>query len=383
MIQKEVNELRRRMAPEKNAIERIYGCYVNSAKQIVSEFEESLALLPEFETEKYLALFRGTLGGGLGRNLLTLDFSVNQVADSDEHRLLTTLRNTPSDGEAREQLYRKIIDSYPPEDMGYLILLATDAYDVPKKHRDDVLDADGSETVFRYLLCALCPVKDGKPELGYQPEGKNFRGCITSQTVCAPVLGFLFPAFDSRAANIYSALYFTKNPGEIHTEVIDAVFHTEIPMSAAEQRDTFEGVLAETLEKDCRFDVVQTVHEQVRDRIAQYKESKDPQPMEFTALDMVDILSGTGVPEEKVQAFRSKCNEEFGVGTNLIPTNLVDTKKFELVTPEVKITVNPQFSYLIETKVIGGRRYVLIPADEGVEINGMNVTIDGEEAEEE
>ncbi|MBQ7681194.1 MAG: DUF4317 family protein, partial [Oscillibacter sp.] len=33
---KEVNELRRRFRPEKNAISRIYGCYVNGNREIVS-----------------------------------------------------------------------------------------------------------------------------------------------------------------------------------------------------------------------------------------------------------------------------------------------------------------------------------------------------------
>ena len=35
MIQKELNELRRRWRPEKSAVSRIYGCFVNSSKEIV------------------------------------------------------------------------------------------------------------------------------------------------------------------------------------------------------------------------------------------------------------------------------------------------------------------------------------------------------------
>ena len=35
----------------------------------------------------------------------------------------------------------------------------------------------------------------------------------------------------------------------------------------------------------------------------------------------------------------------------------------------------PEYSYMIEARVIDGRRYILIPADDGVEINGIGVNI--------
>ena len=56
MNQKEINELRRRFRPEKSAISRVYGCYVNSSKEIVSDLDESLGMMPQEESEKYLSL---------------------------------------------------------------------------------------------------------------------------------------------------------------------------------------------------------------------------------------------------------------------------------------------------------------------------------------
>ena len=66
------------------------------------------------------------------------------------------------------------------------------------------------------------------------------------------------------------------------------------------------------------------------------------------------------------------------------PANIIESRKFEVTTPEVKITIAPENSYLIETRVIGGRKYLLIPADEGVEVNGIGVCIGnpGEESRE-
>lgn len=39
------------------------------------------------------------------------------------------------------------------------------------------------------------------------------------------------------------------------------------------------------------------------------------------------------------------------------------------------IKVNPERSDLIETRVIGGIKYILICADENVEVNGVSINI--------
>ena len=58
MNQKELGELRRRFKPERSAVSRIYGCYVNSQKEVISYLDESLGLMPQEEAEKYLSLLK-------------------------------------------------------------------------------------------------------------------------------------------------------------------------------------------------------------------------------------------------------------------------------------------------------------------------------------
>ena len=94
MNKKEVGEIRRRFKLERNNISHIFGCYVNSAKEIVSYIDESVAMLTQEETEKYLSLLRKSLSGTLGRNLMSLSFATKQVMDSDEVRLLSALRKS-------------------------------------------------------------------------------------------------------------------------------------------------------------------------------------------------------------------------------------------------------------------------------------------------
>ena len=376
MNQKELNEIRRRFKPDRTAISRIYGCYVNSNKEIISHIDAPVALMSQEEQEMYLGLLKKALSGALGRNLLNVEFSTAQVAGSDEHRLLQTIRQTDArDQNSREALYRRIINAMDMGETNYLILLAADTYDVPYKGRDDETFSEDSDTVYKYFVCSVCPVKAPTLELKYSSEDSGFHSASTGHIALAPELGFLFPAFDDRAAIIYNALFYSKNAAEIHQDVIDAVFRIEPPMSAAEQKNVFGTTLGDTLQRDCSYDVVQSVHEQLRERIAEHKESKDPEPLALTVREVGDVLTNSGVPVEKVEVFQQECHRQYGEDAALNPKNIIESGKFQITTPEVKIAVAPEYSHMIEARVIDGRRYILIPADDGVEINGIGVHI--------
>lgn len=304
MNQKELNEIRRRFKLDKNAFSKIYGCYVNSNKEIISCVDASMGLMSQEEQEMYLGLLKKSLSGALGRNLMDIVFSTAQVADSDEHRLLQTIRQTDArDQNSREALYRRIINALDMGETNYLILLAADTYDVPYKGRDDETFSEGSDTVYKYFVCSVCPVKAPTLELKYSSEDSGFHSASTGHIALAPELGFLFPAFDDRAANIYNALFYSKNAAELHQEVIDAVFRTEPPMSAKEQKNVFGTALGDTLQKECSYDVVQSVHEQLRERIAEHKESHDPEVLTLSIREVGDVLTNSGVSEEKAEAF--------------------------------------------------------------------------------
>lgn len=379
MNRRELSELRRRFQPEKTFISHVYGCYVNSNREIIAELDEPLGVLHQEEAEKYLSLLKKALSGTLGRNLLDISFSTKQVAEGEEHRLLTALRDTDlKDEPLRRQFFQKAVESLDMGDTNYLILLAHDVYDVPYRAKDDSVMGDASDTVFSYIVCCVCPVKDSKVELSYDPEDKQFHNRTAGQTVSQPELGFLFPAFDDRATNLYNALFYTRKPDELHQEFIDGVFCTEPILSAGAQKETFSTILYDTLKGECRFDVMQSLHEQLRERIELHKESKDPEPLKITPQEVGSILADCGLEEEQAAVFADKCEQEFGDDALLRPENLIDSKRFKVSTADSQILVSPDRSYLVETRLIDGKKYILIPADETVEVNGLPVTITGE-----
>lgn len=379
MTEKEIGEIRRRIRRDRSNMPAIYGCFVNDQKEIVAQYRQSTGIMSENEAERYFGLMKRTLSGTIGKNLIDITFRTAQVADSPEHKMLMQLRDTElKDDALRMAFYKKVIDSVNLDD-SYLILIGCDRYDVPFKGKDDETQTDRSDETYTYLLCAICPVKQTKANLYYVAENKEFHDGGIAQVAMAPALGFLFPAFDDRATNIYNALFYTHDSARAHHDFVDAVFHTPVPMPAAEQKKSFEALLTTSLAEECNLEVVQTVHDQICQSIELHKESKVPQPLLISKEQVKGALAASGVSEKSVARFSVAYDEAFGFDAELHPKNIIDNKKFEIHTPDVSIRVAPERSDLIETRVIGGVKYILICADEDVEVNGVSIHItDGE-----
>jgi len=375
MNDKEIGELRRHLRRDRSNMTNIYGCYVNDNKEIITEFSQSLGIMPENESEKYFALLKRTLSGTIGKNLIDISFKTAQVANSPEHKLLMELRECRcKDEQLRNKLYQKIIDSVS-FDENYLILLGSETYDVPFKSKDDSFQKDQSEESYTFFICAVCPVKQTKPNLHYVAEEKLFHDGAINQMVSAPQLGFLFPAFDNRSTNIYNSLMYSKDIKEGHEAFVESVFNTNPPKPAAEQKKSFEALLSTTLHEDCSMDLVQTVHDEICQRIEMHKEAKVADPLMISKEEVKSVLSQCGVSEEHVAKFSVEYDEVFGFDADLHPKNIIDNKKFEIKTPDVSIKVAPDRADLIETRIIGGVKYILICADEDVEVNGVSIHI--------
>ncbi len=378
MNEKEVAEIRRRFRPEKSNITHVRVCYVNENREIISQFNQSLAMTEQEETEQILACLKRVLSGTLGKNLMDVTFTTPQVVDSEEHRLLMALKNSAlNDEEAVQAFYQKVIQSLTI-DGHYMILLAFDTYDVPYRTKDGETQEEAASEVYSYLVCSVCPVKMTKPALSYFARDNLLHNRSVDWILSPPEVGFLFPAFDDRAANLYNALYYSRNLAENHEELAEAVFHCDLPMPAAEQRETFDTVLGETLEEDCSLDVVQSVQERLQEMIQEHKERKEAEPLTLSVRTVKNVLEGCGVPENRLEAFEEKYGEAFGADTELSPRNLVD-RKLQVKTPDVVIQVNPERSDLVQTRIINGAKYILIRAEGGVEVNGVDIHIKEEQ----
>ena len=376
MNEREVAEIRRRFRPDRNSFTNIRGCYVNEMGSMVAQFHQSLTTMSQEESELLLGVLRKALSGGLGKHLRNLSFETSQVAYGEEHKLLMALRDSElKDDPAVEEFFQKVISSVEIEG-SYLILLVHDRYDVPYRSKNDERMDDAGDQVFRYVLCAVCPINDTKPALSYYARENEFHNRSMDQLVAPPVLGFLFPAFDERATNLYGALCYTKDPAKEHRAFLDAVFKLEPPMPAAAQMENFQFVLSEALEDEGSYEVVQAVHSQLREMIAIHKENKEREPLELSQSQLTGVLRSCGVSQEQAEVFDRQFEETFGADAMVSPTNLMDFKQMNLTTPNVTVRVNPERGDLVQTRISDGQKYILIRVEEGVEVNGVAIQID-------
>ena len=136
MNKKEISEIRKQLTPERCCITRICGCYVVWEKEKRMEMKEAFLSLPDEVLQKYLELLKKTLSGTLGKNLLNLDFPLEQEREEGmQHFLMELKASGLTEDELVEQFYDKIIENLDYSE-NYLILLVHAVYDIPGKSSD-------------------------------------------------------------------------------------------------------------------------------------------------------------------------------------------------------------------------------------------------------
>lgn len=372
MNKKEVAEIKKRFTKTKCSFTRLCGCYVDAEKQKRLTLKEAFLSLPEEEMFKYIDIFRKTLSGSIGKTMLNMEFPMEQETKEDgtQRFLMKLLESKLTDNDLLNEFYDKIISVYNyPEN--YFIILTHDAYDIPKITSDGVENFDASEYVYDYILCCICPVKLTKPGLCYNAETNHIQDRIRDWVVEAPQSGFLFPAFNDRNMDIHNLLYYSKKSDELDAVITEEVLGCQLPLPAKSQKETFNNILEESLGLDCDYEVVKTIHENLNQMLAET--SEEPEPLALAKEDMSHLLMKSGVEEKEIETFETRFDETVGEDQCLIAANISSPKKFEIATPDVKVTVNPQRTDLVETKIIDGVPYLMIEINDLVEVNGIQV----------
>ena len=374
MTDKEIREIRRRFRASKNNILSIKGCIVDKEKNIKAYIDQSLINTVSDDCDKLLSLLKKTLSGTAGTNLYDIEYTATEVMSSEAHRLLMTLRDTGlKNDECLSILYSKIIESVQ-FDGDYAILAASDNYDVFNYNENGEKEEE-STSVFSYFVCCVCPIKQSKPSLYYSSFDNTFRMTDNFSLIANPELGFMFPTFDDRATNIYKAQFYAKDLSDNHPDFIKNIFDLDPPKPSAEQKESFNECLKEALTDECNMSVVKSVHEHIAELVEESKAENNDEPLKITKNTFKNVFESCGISENKVNDFEKHFDEQFGEHAKLAPTAVMDIKKFEVATPYVTIKVDPERSDLISTEIINGSKYILIRANDGIEVNGVNIDL--------
>lgn len=372
MNKTEVTEIKKIFKKDDNGITRICGCYVDGEKNKRVELKEAFYSLPEEEMFKYVDIFRKTMSGTLGKNLMNMEFPMEEETNDDGKQkfMMKLVDSGLQDDALLDKFYDMVIKTY--EYTGnYLIVLIHTAYDIPSITADGIENEDASDYVYNFILCSICPVKLSKAGLCYNPENNSIEDCDRDWIVQAPANGFLFPAFNDRNTDIHSLLYYAKNADEVDIDFSYNLLGCTFPIPAKEQKETFHALVEESLGTTCDYEMVKNLHENLNEMIEENKEN--PEPLELDKEDVKKILSSCGVSEEKIDVFEEKFTENIGEDQKLVADNIANLRKFEVRTPNVTIQVNPDRTDLVNTQIIDGVPCIVIECSDEVEVNGIRV----------
>ena len=371
MNKKEVLEIRKQFTPANCAITRIAGCYVDHEKNKKMESKSAFLSLPEEEAFKYFDIFKKTLSGTMGKNMLNMEFPIDQEMPGGTQEFLMKLKASKlEDDMLLEEFYDKVIATYEYAENYYIILIHA-MYDVPGRSSDNMEMFDASDEVYEYLVCSICPVSLSKAGLSYNAESNCIQDRIRDWVVDMPDKGFLFPAFNDRSTDIHGVLYYTKKSEDLQPELIEQLLGARMPMSANTQKETFQMLIEDTLGEDGDYETIRNIHDTLNDMIEEHKE--EPEPLQLDKTDVRKVFEKSGVSSEKMECFDQNYEETAGEKTSLLATYITETKKFQIETPDIVIKVNPERADLIETRVIDGRQCLVIAVDDHIEVNGVNV----------
>ena len=371
MIKKEINEIKGLYKLEECSIARICGCYVDGEKNKITKINQRFLNLPEEEQHKYFEIFKKTLSGTTGKNLINMQFTTDSYMDEGARTFLYKLRDSGlEDDKLLEQFYDKVISSYSYIG-NYIILLIHQVYDIPGKTKDNIEMEDASDEVYDYILCSICHVSLSKPGLSYNENDNMFHNQEQSHMVDLPDIGFLFPAFNNRQEDGDKVLYYSKDANMFEYQFLSSVLDCEVPLTAGNQKEIFQTLVTQTLGEDCDYEIIKNIHDNLNEMIQEKK--SEPEPVILDKTEVKELLEKSGVEEEKLNDFEEHFEMQAGENATFMAENIAETRKFEVKTPDVVVKINPDRTDLVDTMIIEGKKCLVIQIDEHLEVNGITV----------
>lgn len=372
MLKKEISEVKKCFTKKHSCIDHAVGCYVDIDGKTIADIDLRWFSLSEEDSDMYESLMRKAFSGKQGKNLYDVAFpNEEEKAGGTQAVLYAMLQDQFENKELIRNFFAHIAESISM-DSPYLILLSGGVYDVPKKASDGATLEDESQDIYRFMQCIICPVKASKNMLTYDEENKTFTMAKTSYSLDAPVTGFLFPAFNDRCTDIHNLLFYTKKEEERHEDLLKCISGCDtLPDAETTQKTKLAMVIENTLGKDCDFTNVKNITETL-DREAEESSDQDEDQI-ISKNDLSRVFRESGINTEKAEAITDNYDKIVGEA-ELKSRNVKNGGTVKLESQSMKATIDKEYAFRLETKVIDGREFILLPVENDMALNGVHVT---------
>ena len=371
MDKKGIQEIKKCFKKEDCRIDRIRSCFISEEGEVLSRFSDSFFALEDEEMHKYCALFKQALSGKFGRELYTLDFPLSEEEAGGKQACLYHLNESALKDEGLcENFFQKIKESYPIPGKK-LLILAHGVYDVPKKGTDCIIMEDASDNVYSFTLFLLSPVSLLKEGLCFDKETDSFIARSEDFVVQKPEISFLYPAFHERSSDIHALLYRAKKREEGLDTLTEELFGIPLPYGEKEQKGQFSAIVQEVLKENCNFENVRVLQEELQELKEQGKDEEKEQTISKSQLKQ--LLENAGATEEGLANFSALYDESLGENdSSFYMENLVHNS-LQLKSENLQLKIKNEVSAILESKIIDGKEYLLIPVSDNLEVNGIPI----------
>lgn len=367
MKKTEIMELRKLYRKKDDcSIRQIAYGYISADKEIKSIRHGTFLTLDEGEQFKYLEIIKKGMAGSIGKDIVTRD-----MTDPDMRKALLSLQQSEFKNEEILTAFLTQVAEKYHECINILVILISNTYDVPARGEDGFKNMDGSEDVYDFLQCFICPVKLEEPGLSYDEGTGKFGEKMTRWCVDKPVCSFLYPSFEERCGNEDKISLFAHKTA--YTVFLEELLHLDYEMTSEEQQAVFQNAMETVLdEHPDKIEVIRSIQE----KINQIQEDAEETGTQTESAKKVisEVLRENDIDKETIEAAVDSFER---AGEQIVKTENLVKKDLVIKNSSVTVKVKVENAEIVNTRVIEGRKYLMIDIshEENVAVNGINVEL--------
>lgn len=361
MDKKSILEIRKQLNVTNINLVSLTTAFLHGAdKEITKKTTVSGMSLSDDMLFRVIEILKKTLNGTIEKNLY--ESPVNTESDIyDSLHVMASQKVTDKD---IDNLFEKISQNYDVAENAY-IQVAKITYDVPMRATDGAVLED-SDSVFEFIICSVCPIEFEKAALTI--AGDKFVEAERRPIVKMPEFGFMYPAFINREPVVDKMVLYVKKPQDMPNMLIMALTDRDVPASNEIQKRSFFNVLTNLSNQEIPFESMQNLQSVVNAEIEnKHSSNEDTRIGKDEMKGLLQQADFDVTDFDKIFEAESEC-KTFAL------ENLIDAKKFNINSYDVKININPEKSdVLISREKYKGKNCFIIPIEGQIEVNGAIV----------
>lgn len=373
MNKKELGEIRKQLKydNDKLMLKGILEAYGKN-KDGEASIQFSRSINPDFleleEGELYFDIFKKSLGGTPGKNLIEYSFDYSDPqAKALQERFFSYKNGSLLQENAFDDLAKELLVKGDYRNPVH-ILAGIFEYAAPGLNANNEVLEENS--VFRFMIVAVSEAKLTEIGLFYNYSANEIQRKINDemQILPSPLDAFFYPSFSQRASDVNHFLYHSKTAKKPNIDLIEDFFHIPFVATAPEQAEGFAKVIADVFPEGMEAGAALKFHENISDYVSENQVEDSMVMLDKSRIK--DLLLASGANSKNMERFDSSFSNIME-DQEVAAVNLMEKGKVSMRAPSISISVKDDALEAIKTQVIDGKQCLIIEMNEGLEVSGL------------